>query len=146
MSEKQQALDGVVEKMRAHASLGYLDRESELWSLRQLPDLLDEYEKLKSDAARHRELTIQSMKYERGEPLEIVASGDLVSIFAHCLAEQFEHDGGVNYVEYTVTHERLGPLILSMRRKLGKEPSELVTELKREVEQLKQELREAKAE
>jgi hypothetical protein len=54
------------------------------------------------------------------------------------LAGWFQAAGGINFVTATVQHPELGPLEVTVRRTRGKTPSEIIAELKQELEDLKE--------
>lgn len=62
--------------------------------------------------------------------MEATFVGSAVRVVAEGLVEQFHRDGGINYVEWNVHRAGEGWFTLTLRRREGKSPGQLVAELK----------------
>lgn len=65
---------------------------------------------------------------ERG--LEFRMKHPIVPLMAEHLAEAFKDAGGVNYVAFDVNCDDIGPLVLTMQRRLGETPEMQVRRLR----------------
>lgn len=62
--------------------------------------------------------------------MEATFKGDLIQIIAEGLVEQFHLGGGVNYIEWTVLDPDEGLFTLTMQRRDGSLPGEVVAKLR----------------
>lgn len=72
---------------------------------------------------------------ERG--LEFRMKHPIVPLMAEHLAEAFKDAGGVNYVAFDVNCEDIGPLVLTMQRRLGETPEMQVRRLRATLRQIR---------
>ena len=112
-------------------------------------NLIDENEKLRNKLELF--MDIKDYKIDANTTkLDLNISTDMVSIIAGYLAQWFEDNGGINYVELKMNDPRkngIGPFLLTMQRRYGETPHNLrvkaeleLSNLKLELEQLKNEL------
>ncbi len=73
---------------------------------------------------------------ERG--IEARFKGPAVRAFAESAVDSFKALGGINYVEWSVHRADEGWFTLTMQRKSGKSPGEIVAELNAKLTALKQ--------
>lgn len=78
--------------------------------------------------------------HAEGGSCDIEVKTPVVYIIAESLAHEFKQAGGVNYVEFKILTEDLGPLVLTMQRVDGKTPGEIADELRTENTKTKDDL------
>lgn len=81
-------------------------------------------------------LRTKSFSMAEGEGTEVSFQGEVVQVVAAGLAAAFKDAGGANYLALELEHEELGPLVLTMQRRWGKEPYKVAGELRAALEDI----------
>jgi hypothetical protein len=137
--EKYTKLDGLLRNIQTK-TCDVLDEEYAVAISRYRADwidIADEIESLRKALAEKEELikTLIDVK-EASVDLkdnQIVGKlkSNIIPIIAEAIVAQFKACGGENYVEWTLTHQELGELILRLERKGGKTTAEVNGELQK---------------
>ena len=82
-------------------------------------------------------IEIEGMKYSREYGLELQAKHPAVIALAAHLAQFFNAQGGINYVEFSTYTAELGELVFTVQRRDGETPAMQAARWKRLYEELK---------
>jgi hypothetical protein len=91
---------------------------------------------------KQEEIMIDEMKFSRESGFQLSISHPMLHKLCCELAKFFKENGGINFVSMTMFNDELGMFDLIMQRHNGKTAQQIVFELQKEVQQLKQKLSE----
>lgn len=112
--------------------------DAEAHYVQDVPLLLAAAERLRAELSNIADLKLKHLEIRDGKMIGSAQSW-LVPFLAQSMADVFDAEGGINYVEWEVSHTEKGPLVLTLQRKLGKTPGVLKREAEEECERLRAE-------
>jgi len=92
------------------------------------------------------QIQLQELHAVAGKGGEALIQAGMIPVVAAFLVADFKAQGATNYAAFEINHTELGPLLLTMQRRWGKQPHQVAAEERARAERAEAALREARLE
>ena len=82
------------------------------------------------------QVSVEDIRFSRERGAEFVMKHPMFAALASEIGSFFAEQGGMNYVEFQVCNDDIGPIVITVRKADGETPAQQVDKLKRRVKEL----------